>query len=642
MKSTQSNESIPCTVAILAGGMGTRLRERTGESLPKPMVPVLGRPLLEHQIALCRDQGFNHIALLVHYQHQSISNHFGDGSSFGVRLSYIVEDTPRGTAGALRGALPNLAERFLVLYGDTYLDVDLTSLWNAHAKSEAVATLFLHPNDHPQDSDLVEIDPSGRILAIHPYPHPEGLAYRNLVNAGLYALTKAGLESALPTEEKEDLAKHTFPRMLQAGLPLASYVSPEYIKDLGTPSRLDSVVAGITSGLVEKLSKRELRRAIFLDRDGTLNKEVNHLNHPGQLVLFSDVPAAIRRINHSGHLAIAITNQPVIARGDLTWEGLGSIHARLDFLLGEGQAYLDAVYVCPHHPHRGFENEVPELKVDCNCRKPRTGMIDKACEELFVSRQGSWFVGDSTSDLETGRRAGLLTMLVRTGYKGRDDKFKTLPNYISPNLHAAIDWILDGHPKMWVRILPIVAELLEARLILIGGLSRSGKSSVAQIFKEIYATTSRRAHIISLDSWLRPPECRKEGMGILARYDLTSAVAQIEPLLDKSQRHRLRLPNYDPLTRTVSTDSPTQFIDSGDVIIVEGIPALAIPRLASMADARIFVETTEPERVRRIQDDYQWRGLTSGQIDDLLGSREMDESPVVIDSSAHANISLFS
>lgn len=641
MTSTQPSEAVLCTVAILAGGMGTRLRERTGESLPKPMVPVLGRPLLEHQIALCRDQGFNHIALLVHYQHQSISNHFGDGSSFGVRLRYAVEDTPRGTAGALRDALPLLAPKFLVLYGDTYLDVDLLSLWNAHATSGAIGTLFLHPNDHPQDSDLVEIDHSGRILAIHPYPHPEGRAFRNLVNAGLYAMTKAGLESVLPSKKKEDLAKHTFPSMLQAGLPLASYVSPEYIKDLGTPDRLDSVVAGITSGLAEKLSRRGLRKAVFLDRDGTLNNEVNHLNHPDQLVLFADVPSAIQRINQSGLLAVAITNQPVIARGDLTWEGLGSIHARLDLLLGVGHAYLDAVYVCPHHPHRGFDNEVAELKVDCNCRKPRTGMIDKACEELSISRQDSWFVGDSTSDMEAGRRAGLLSMLVRTGYGGRDGKFLTIPDYTSPNLLAAIRWILDGHPKLRTRILPIVAEFLGARLILIGGLSRSGKSSVAQVFKETYATVSRRAHILSLDSWLLPSECREEGAGVLTRYDITSAVIQIEQLLDKSQRHQLRLPKYDPLTRTVSIDSPIQFIDPDDVIIVEGVPALATPRLTSSADARIFVETTEQERIRRIREDYQWRGLTSDQIDDLLAARGRDESSVVIDSSSHSNISLF-
>ena len=637
MPSSRPSTDFLCQIAILAGGMGTRLRERTGESMPKPMIPVLGKPLLEHQISLCRDQGFVDVALLVHHQHEVIYSHFGDGSAFGVRLRYLVEETPRGTAGALRDALPHLAPTFLVLYGDTFLDVDLVGLFRAHETSTAEGTLFLHPNDHPQDSDLVEVDYTGRILNIHPYPHPEGHTYRNLVNAGLYALTKYGLANFLPEMGKADLAKHTFPAMLQAGLSLAGYISPEYIKDLGTPGRLDGVISGITAGLAERRSKRNLRSAVFLDRDGTLNQEVHHLSHLDQFQLLPHVAPAIQQINSSGHLAVGITNQPVIARGELTWDGLNAIHARLDALLGAGHAFLDAIYVCPHHPHCGFDGEVKELKIDCNCRKPRAGMIDRACEDLFISREHSWIVGDTTTDMETGRRAGLHTMLVRTGYAGLDGKFSIIPDYVAPNLSSAMKWILEGHPHTRANLLPFVANYMQARLILIGGLSRCGKSSTAQVLKELFATVNRQAHILPLDSWLLPADIRQEGPGVLSRYDMQTAVTQIREWHSKMTHHFCRIPTYDPLTRTATIPTHIRSIGPNDVIIVEGIPALAVNELVSLADVGIYLETSETARQARLNADYQWRGLPQDEIDALLYSRQQDETELIVNSRYYSN-----
>jgi len=628
-----------CQVAILAGGMGTRLRERTGDLLPKPMVSVLGKPLLEHQIQLCRHYGFGRIALLVHHQHAAISNFFGDGSAFGVELEYLIEEVPRGTAGALRDALPCLASEFLVLYGDTYLDVDLRALWMAHLASGASGTLFLHPNDHPQDSDLVEVDPSGHIIAIHPYPHPERHALKNLVNAGLYALSKEGLKAVLPASGKADLAKHTFPAMIHAGLYLNSYVSPEFIKDMGTPDRLDHVIRAITTGVVEARSGRSLRQAIFLDRDGTLNHEVDHLRHPDQVELFSDTASSVRLINQSGKLAVVVTNQPVVARGELSLRGLDSIHARLDVLLGAGHAYLDAIYACPHHPHRGYEGEVAELKIDCACRKPRTGMIDQACQDLLISREDSWIIGDSTSDIEAGRRAGLHTMLVRTGYSGRDGKYPIFPDYVAPDLTSAIRWILEGHASVRASLFPFVASHLQARTVLIGGLSRSGKSSAAQVLKELFIALGRQAHVIPLDSWLLPPELRPEGGGVISRYDIPGVLRCMRELSDRSSRHSIMIPSYDPVARTVAIKTPTRSIGPEDLIILEGVPTLAIPDLVSLADARIYLECLEPERLSRIERDYRWRGLDTNQQDALRRSRALDEDPFVTESRANADIS---
>ena len=250
----------------------------------------------------------------------------------------------------------------------------------------ADATLFVHPNDHPQDSDLVEIDDEGFVAALHPYPHAEGTEYDNLVNAALYVMRRDGLEPLIPREGKADLAKDLFPQMLRAGRRLFAYISPEYIKDVGTPERLDRVAADIQAGLPDRLSARALRSAVFLDRDGTVNVEVNYVRTPEQLALLPGVPEALQRLNRSGHLAVIVTNQSVVARGDVTFAGLKRIHTRLTHLLGARHAYVDRIYVCPHHPDRGFPGEVAELKIVCSCRKPATGMVDDACRDLQIDR----------------------------------------------------------------------------------------------------------------------------------------------------------------------------------------------------------------------------------------------------------------
>ena len=142
---------------ILAGGLGTRLKARLGD-LPKPMIPIAGKPLLEHQVELAKKYGFTDLLFFVHYRADLIEQHFGDGKKFGVRIRYVLEREPLGTAGAVMAGFEQLAERFVVMYGDTMVNVDLGRIWQAHEEHKAAATLLLHPNDHPLDSDLVEVD----------------------------------------------------------------------------------------------------------------------------------------------------------------------------------------------------------------------------------------------------------------------------------------------------------------------------------------------------------------------------------------------------------------------------------------------------------------------------------------------------
>jgi histidinol-phosphate phosphatase family protein len=624
-----------CNVAILAGGMGSRLKSRTG-NLPKPMAIIYDKPVLEHQIDLCRRHGFLKIALLVHYESEVITNYFGDGSNFGVSIEYFVESEPRGTAGALRDALPMMEENFLVLYGDTYADVNLRKLWDHHMASGLSGLLFLHPNDHPHDSDLVEVDGNDQIIAVHPYPHTSGEIYRNLVNAALYVLNRETLKGVIPTQGKYDLAKNTFPAMLQLGISLGAYTSPEYIKDMGTPERLDKVERDITFGLPDRLSDRGLRSAVFLDRDGTLNVEVNHLNNPSQLVLLPSVSEAIRSINRSGLLAIGVTNQPVVARGEITVSDLGKIHAQLDCLLGQSHAYLDAIYFCPHHPDKGFQGEIVSLKKECDCRKPRTGLLDLAVKEFSIDRKSSWMIGDSTSDIEAGNRAGLRTILVRTGYAGLDKKYHSLPQYVVPDMRSAVNWILNGHKDFSEKLLEVCSRTINERLVLIGGQARSGKSSAAQVMRELISASGRRVHLISLDGWLYPPNLRKESEGVLGRYNMKAVHETLLPVLNTKRRQWINVPEYERKTQSIS--HATQYsIGPDDLIIVEGVTALVNGPLIELTNARIFMDATEEIRISRLYDEYEWRGKTKEEILSIIKMRNEDEKPLVESTLKNAN-----
>jgi histidinol-phosphate phosphatase family protein len=617
-------------VAILAGGKGTRLSERSGD-LPKAMVPVHGKPVLLHQIELCRRHGFTDIALLVQHRYEKIYDFFGDGASFGVKLTYVIEKNPRGTGGALVDALKLLADRFMVIYGDTFMDVDLLKFWKAHEASGRVGTLFLHPNDHPQDSDLVQIDRQGIIIRILPYPHPKGIEVRNLVNAALYVLDKAAFKGVKNSSGKTDIAKNLFPLMLALGRHLHGYISPEYIKDMGTPERLDKVEQDYFAGLPERLSARSLRCAVFLDRDGTINREVNHLNSPNQLELLPGAAAAIRRLNRSGTLAVVVTNQPVIARGDLSLEGLQNIHARLESQLGSAGAYLDAIYFCPHHPDKGFNGEVLELKRLCSCRKPEPGLIEIACRDLGIGRQNSWMIGDSTSDIEAGRRAGLRTILLRSGLAGTDTKYAVRPDYIAPDLSDAVEWIISGHALLSRRMASIAVEVsCGKRIVLIGGLARSGKSYAAQILKELLSAFGRLAHVISLDGWLKPSSEREEGLGVCQRYNLASATTAILAAVCSRDRVTLSEPLYDRISRDISKQTIEHSVGPDDVLIVEGVPALlmqdllVLPRLT-----KLYLDVDPKLRASRLNQDYTWRGTSAEVQLATLAARNLDETPPV-------------
>ena len=394
----------------MAGGKGTRTAVIASD-VPKPMIPICGKPILEYQIECLKKNGLTDIVLVIGHLGRHIRDYFGDGGRFGCNISYFSETEPLGTAGALY-KLENLSDNFILLNGDIIFDVDFSRMIDFHRKKNAAATLAVHPNSHPYDSALIVSDKEGQITGWLNKEDERGY-YRNQVNAGIHILSKNFLKSCPQTKEKIDLDRDMLKPLISGGK-IFAYSTPEYIKDMGTPERYAQVTSDIEKGIVHGKNLKTKQKAVFLDRDGTINLLVENsfITKPEQFKLIYGAAEAIKKINNMGYLAIVITNQPVIARGEVTFETLDLIHMKMETELGKSGAYLDDLFFCPHHPDKGFSGERPEYKIDCNCRKPKPGMLVAAAEKYNIDLPASWMIGDDMRDVNAGKAAGCKTALI--------------------------------------------------------------------------------------------------------------------------------------------------------------------------------------------------------------------------------------
>ena len=408
------------------------------------MIPIDGIPVLEREVCSLASQGFRDIILTVSYLHEKIEEHFGDGSKWGVKIEYFVENTPLGNAGALFKL--NLKEDFLLLNADAMFDVDFNRFVDFHKQHGGLVTLFTHPNSHPYDSGLLIADKNGAVEQWLAKEDSRPEYYRNRVNAGLHVINPSVLElSGIDADKvgavgengkpiKVDLDRQLLKPLAGTGK-MFCYDSPEYVKDMGTPERYDAVCEDYKAGRVSGKNLQNKQKAIFLDRDGTINKYVGFLRNINEFELLDGAADAIKKINASGYLAIVITNQPVIARGEVSFEELERIHNKMETLLGKKGAYLDAIYFCPHHPHKGYEGERPELKFDCDCRKPKPGMLLKAAQDFNIDLAQSWMIGDGENDIRAGQNAGCQTAFIGNESYGQTVTVSSLKNFVEQHLN---------------------------------------------------------------------------------------------------------------------------------------------------------------------------------------------------------------
>lgn len=401
----------------MAGGRGTRIAELFPD-IPKPLIPVAGMPILEREIRSLSVQGFKDIILTVGYLADKIIAYFEDGSQFGVKIDYFVEESPLGNAGALFRLREKIGdEPFLLLNADAVFDVDFNRMVAFHQNHGGLVTLFTHPNSHPYDSGLIIADKNGHVEKWLAKEDERPQWYDNRVNAGLHVIDPKVLDISLKSLEinkesgfpqgKVDLDRQILKPLCGSNV-MFCYDSPEYVKDMGTPERFHQVEADYKNGVVQAKNLTNKQKAIFLDRDGTINKYVGFLRNIDDFELIEGVAEAIKLINQSGYLAIVVTNQPVIARGEVTWEELNEIHKEMATLLGKEGAYVDGIYICPHHPDKGFEGERPEYKIDCDCRKPKPGLLLQAAKDFNIDMSESYMIGDSHRDVEAGENAGVM------------------------------------------------------------------------------------------------------------------------------------------------------------------------------------------------------------------------------------------
>ena len=392
-------------VVIIAGGKGTRIASVNSE-IPKSMIPVCGKPVIEHQVNMAARQGFKEFIFLIGYLGDQIQDYFGDGSRWGIHIDYYREQTPLGTAGALAEITEQLSDNFFVFYGDTIMDIDMLAMRNFHQREHADATLFLHPNDHPYDSDIVLLDKEHRVKAFANKPHPENFVSHNIVNAALFIFNKQ-IISYIPKGRKSHIEKNILPLCLDKGLRIMGYISHEYVKDMGTPDRYEHVCHDWQSGRIKSMNRRNKTKAVFLDRDGVVNFDCGQVFKPEQIKLIPGVEHALNYIHEKGYLAVIVTNQSVIARNLCDFDELDTINATIETFLGKKHAYYDALYFCPHHPHGGYPEERKEYKIKCECRKPAPGLLFKAARDMNISLEESFMIGDRDSDLQAGINAGV-------------------------------------------------------------------------------------------------------------------------------------------------------------------------------------------------------------------------------------------
>lgn len=422
-------------VVIMAGGRGTRITS-VASDIPKPMIKIGDKPVLEHELECLKSQGFTDIIITVSHLGHIIMDYFGDGSKispatgkpFGVHIEYYFEKEPLGNAGALFKIKDKLTNDFLLLNADALFDVDFNRFVDYHRQHGALVTLFAHANDHPYDSGLLVVDKDNYVQQWLTKEDARPQYYRNIVNGGLHVISPKVLNVEINTP-KVDLDRQILKPLAGTGKMLC-YDSPEYAKDMGTPERYYAACADYKARKIQGKNLRNKQKAIFLDRDGTINKYVGYLRTPEQFELLDGVGEAIRKINLSGYLAIVVTNQPVIARGEVTVDGLQEIHNKMETMLGKEGAYLDGVYYCPHHPDKGFAGEVEELKIVCECRKPKAGLLLQAAKDFNIDLSQSWMIGDSENDVLAGRNAGCKTALIGETDYGQNLQFTSLLDFV--------------------------------------------------------------------------------------------------------------------------------------------------------------------------------------------------------------------
>ncbi len=399
---------------ILAGGLGTRLSSAVPD-LPKALAPVNGVPFLDYVLTLLIKNGIDHFVLAVGNKAQLIISHYGFEYK-GIKIDYAFENEPLGTGGAIKNALAYCEQdRVFVINGDTFMDVNFAAMYAFHAEQGRPITLCAKPMRDFDRYGSLEIRNFRVNRFIEKKPTKIGR-----INAGIYLVEKSVFEQIPETVfsfEKHVLENEKFH--------VSAFESDGYFIDIGIAEDLERAQT--------ELSLPVRAKAAFVDRDGTLNIEVSCLNGADKFNFIFGAEKAVETLHKLGYIVIVVTNQAGVAKGYFPESAVRKIHAHIDKKLRKCGTYIDAYYYCPHHP--AAVND--QYRVDCDCRKPKTGMIEKALADfreknIEISLADSVFIGDTDEDMLTAVNAKIgKRILVRTGHGASADS-------------AAADFVIDS------------------------------------------------------------------------------------------------------------------------------------------------------------------------------------------------------
>jgi histidinol-phosphate phosphatase family protein len=376
----------PTQAVILAGGRGTRMRPIT-ETLPKPMVPVLGRPFLEYQIEQLREQGFERVLLLLGYLPHVIQDHFGDGSRWGIGIQYSVTDPDDLTSSRVANARHLIDSCFMLLYCDNYWPMQMDRMWTRFQQAGKPGMITVYGNKDAYTRGSVILDSDGHVRIFDRLRTAPGLQG---VEISYAILTDLALE-LLPAQDI--LFEEAIYTPLAEQQRLTAYVSDHRYYSVGSLQRLP---------VTEAFMRRD--PTVFIDRDGVLNKrppQGNYVRNWSEWQWLPGALEALRLFREMGYRVILVSNQAGINRGAMTEADLKEIHARMKSDVKNAGGCIDAIYYCPHDWHEG-----------CECRKPKPGMLFSAQKDFHLDLSRTTFIGDDERDARAAEAAGCPFLLV--------------------------------------------------------------------------------------------------------------------------------------------------------------------------------------------------------------------------------------
>ena len=402
--------------------------------------PLGDSTLLDYQISVLRKNGASEIFVAYPKANKGIPEKYQNSGD----IHWISVSDDLGTAGAL-AYLPK-DEDVLFVPGDLVFDVDLKRFFAFHKAHEGYLTCLTHPEPHPEKKDVLILQNNihGFIILPKETSSARDFYYSNLIPTELSILSPDLLaifdeDDPYPLDFRTDV----FDPTLANGC-VASYYSAEYVKRITGKAEFAQIQADVLHQIPERKNFSVPKKAFFLDRDGTINVFGDFVVRPEMLTLIPGAAKAIAKINQAGYLAICITNQPVVARGETTMETMTNILANLEMQLGKEGAYLDAIYFCPHYPKK-FPESNEKYTMECSCRKPGIGLLEEAKKAFCIDFSESWFIGDTTRDVQTGINAGTHTALLLGGDPHYNKRYGSAkPEKTYQTLEEAIDDILGS------------------------------------------------------------------------------------------------------------------------------------------------------------------------------------------------------